>query len=530
MTIINIRCQLPVRRLLPVVAIAASILVASCGGGGGGGGTPTPATYTVGGTVSGLTGSVTLQDNGGDNQTVSANGAFAFSAAIASGGAYNVTVLNQLVGPKCSVSNGSGTISGANVSNVAVACVNNVFQLLDHNGVGVSGADVYLDGGATSIGSTDATGSMPFNLTGVHSVDFHKAGYRVFSSVNRDWTAVSGIVTHSMMPYPDVATTGAVSGTISNTVSGDLIRVQLRRFSDGFASRIFPAATGASTPYSLSAAAGTSDLFVFPNIIGSPAGSSYIGYIPGVAVPSAGVDPNLVRGVATSFAVTGAGGFPAPGSIAASYSVSTSRFMLGGDLISLTSASTSGATLAATTVNVPPLHLVYSNAIYRLSVDAFNVPSTFGVGTITDANFQVRSESRTFPTYADMVAAATTQDIVLTNDTLVAISPAHNAINVPVSPTFTWSMAGSPDFVEVLLLEYDPVRLVYFKPVWYAHVYGNTFSVTPPATLVTLNANSFYAYQLYARRDLFDGTGVFAGRQRNGWQDVRFSTGTTTPP
>ena len=508
---------------------ALALFLASCGGGGGGGDVPSIPTYTVGGTVSGLNGSVTLQDNGGDNLTVSANGAFTFSAAIANGGTYNVTIVNQPVGPKCSVSNGSGTISGANVSNVAVACVNNIFQLVDHNGVGVSGVDVYLDGGAAPIGSTDATGSMQFNLTGVHSVDFHKAGYRVASNVNQDWTAVSGTVTRGMQPYPDVATTGTLSGTISNTLNVDRMRVQLRRSSDGFASRIFPASAGVSTPYSLPAVAGTSDLFVFPNSINSPADSSYTGYSPGVAVPSAGVNPSLVLGVATSFTVTGAGGFPAPGSVATSYGVPSNRFGLGGELISLTSASTSGETLAATTVNVPPLHLVYPNASYRLSVDAFSVPSTFGIGTITVANFQLRHESRIFPTYADMAAAATTQDIVLTNDNLVAIGPAHNAVNVPVSPTFNWSRVGSPDFVEVFLSEYDPVRLDYSKPVWYARVYGNIFSVTPPAT-VTLNANSFYAYELYARRDLTNGAGVFVGRQRNGWVDVKFSTGATTPP
>ena len=50
------------------------------------------ATYTVGGTVSGLSGTVVLQDNGGDNLSVSANGSFTFATALASGAAYGVTV------------------------------------------------------------------------------------------------------------------------------------------------------------------------------------------------------------------------------------------------------------------------------------------------------------------------------------------------------------------------------------------------------------------------------------------------------
>ena len=70
-------------------------------------------TYIVGGAVSGLTGSAVLQNNGGDNLTVSVNGAFAFSTAVASGSTYNVTVLTSPSGQTCTVGNGAGTIAGA---------------------------------------------------------------------------------------------------------------------------------------------------------------------------------------------------------------------------------------------------------------------------------------------------------------------------------------------------------------------------------------------------------------------------------
>ncbi|HEX5194061.1 MAG TPA: Ig-like domain-containing protein, partial [Solirubrobacteraceae bacterium] len=45
---------------------------------------PPPATYSVGGSVSGASGTVVLQDNGGDDLSVSANGSFAFATKIAS--------------------------------------------------------------------------------------------------------------------------------------------------------------------------------------------------------------------------------------------------------------------------------------------------------------------------------------------------------------------------------------------------------------------------------------------------------------
>jgi hypothetical protein len=80
--------------------------------------------FTVGGTVSGLpTGSqVTLQDNGGDNLTVTANGSFAFHTALAHGAAYAVTVLTQPSGATCAVANGSGNLAYANITGVAVTC------------------------------------------------------------------------------------------------------------------------------------------------------------------------------------------------------------------------------------------------------------------------------------------------------------------------------------------------------------------------------------------------------------------------
>jgi N-acetylneuraminic acid mutarotase len=82
-------------------------------------------TYRIGGSVSGLSSSgLILQDNGGDDLTVSASGSFAFATPIAMGGAYAVTVLAQPAGQTCSVSNASGTVGPAEVSNIGVTCGN----------------------------------------------------------------------------------------------------------------------------------------------------------------------------------------------------------------------------------------------------------------------------------------------------------------------------------------------------------------------------------------------------------------------
>ena len=113
--------------LIAVPLIAAAILVA-CGGGSGGTTPPPPApTYTVGGTVTGLSGSLVLQNNAGNDATISANGGFTFTTALNSGAAYAVTVKTQpstaSLAQNCVVTGGAGSVGGSNVTNVSVACV-----------------------------------------------------------------------------------------------------------------------------------------------------------------------------------------------------------------------------------------------------------------------------------------------------------------------------------------------------------------------------------------------------------------------
>jgi len=81
---------------------------------------------TIGGTVSGLTGSgLVLQNNGGDDISLSDNGSFTFGTALANGSDYLVTIAVQPRYPTqtCTVSNSNGTLSGMSISDVAVNCV-----------------------------------------------------------------------------------------------------------------------------------------------------------------------------------------------------------------------------------------------------------------------------------------------------------------------------------------------------------------------------------------------------------------------
>ena len=105
---------------LHFLALIITLFLAACGGSGGGGGGS--VTYTIGGTVAGLTGTLVLQNNAGDNLSVTGS-SFTFATTVASGSDYNVTILTQPEKQRCFVGTGVGAgTATANVSNITIAC------------------------------------------------------------------------------------------------------------------------------------------------------------------------------------------------------------------------------------------------------------------------------------------------------------------------------------------------------------------------------------------------------------------------
>jgi sugar lactone lactonase YvrE len=96
------------------VAVLALAVVAACGGSNG-------VTYTVGGTVSGLVGTVVLQSADGDTLSLTSNGPYTLKAPIPEGSSYALSVKTQPTGLVCVVVNGTGTVK-ANVTNIMVNC------------------------------------------------------------------------------------------------------------------------------------------------------------------------------------------------------------------------------------------------------------------------------------------------------------------------------------------------------------------------------------------------------------------------
>ena len=127
----------------------------------GGGSTGSGSTYSVGGSTSGLSGTVVLRNNGGDDLTLTANGPFNFATKLASGAAYAVTVKTNPSGQSCSVANGSGTIGAADVTNVAVSCTANPTYAVGGSTSGLSGTVVLRNNGGDDL-SVSANGPFAF--------------------------------------------------------------------------------------------------------------------------------------------------------------------------------------------------------------------------------------------------------------------------------------------------------------------------------------------------------------------------------
>ncbi len=88
------------------------------------------STYSIGGSVVGSTGSLTLQNSvNASTASVPVPGAFTFATQIPQGASYAVVVTTPPTGQSCAVTNGSGTMSISNVTNIAVTCTTNGLSL-----------------------------------------------------------------------------------------------------------------------------------------------------------------------------------------------------------------------------------------------------------------------------------------------------------------------------------------------------------------------------------------------------------------
>src|SRR5579863_4938427 len=124
-------------------------------------------TFTIGGSVSGLSGTgLILQDNGSNNLSISANGSYTFPTPISRGSNYNVTVLTQPSNPAqtCGVTNGFGTNINGNATSINVTCfTTTVTYTIGGTVSGLSGTGLVLQNNSGNNLAVSANGTFTFS-------------------------------------------------------------------------------------------------------------------------------------------------------------------------------------------------------------------------------------------------------------------------------------------------------------------------------------------------------------------------------
>ena len=131
----------------------------------------TNPTYSIGGTISGLIGTVHLEDNGGNALTVTANGTFTFTTKLATGKTYDVTVSSQPASAICTPSDNTGTVGSENVTTVVVTCVPSYSIGGTVSGLTGTGLQLQNNGGNTLSVTKNGTFTFSTKLVGGSAYD-----------------------------------------------------------------------------------------------------------------------------------------------------------------------------------------------------------------------------------------------------------------------------------------------------------------------------------------------------------------------
>ena len=187
-------------------------------------------TFTVGGTVSGLSGGgLVLQDSAGDSLPVTASGAFVFPTAVASGAQYAVTAPTQPTSPwlTCTVTGGAGTVGDGPVTTVEVACVSNTYPVsVTASGVAGAGLTVTLD--SVSPLTLPSDGTYTFSANVISGATYAVAISAQPTNPTQTCTVADGTGTVAGGPITSVTvacTTQAypVGGTVSGLLGTGLV-------------------------------------------------------------------------------------------------------------------------------------------------------------------------------------------------------------------------------------------------------------------------------------------------------------------
>jgi len=220
---------------------------------------PPPQTFTVGGSVSGLAGSgLVLQNNGGDDLPVAASGNFAFATTLASGAAFNVTIKTQPLSPTqtCTVTQPTGTVGTANITNVAVTCATNSYSI-GGSVIGLTGSGLVLqDNAGNDLSVAAASSSFTFSTPVASGATYHvtvktqpTAPSQSCAVTAATGTVVSSNVTNVVMTC--TTTTYTVGGSITGLTASGLV------LENNAGDDLTVAATNSSFTFATAVASGT---------------------------------------------------------------------------------------------------------------------------------------------------------------------------------------------------------------------------------------------------------------------------------
>jgi len=214
-------------------AACVAISLAACTGGvhtsGSSNGTPSEPQYTVGGTVSGLSGSgLVLASNTGETVNVSADGAFSFKTTFPDGSPYYVLVLTQPETPiqTCVANNGSGTIQSGNVTGITVTCKTKTTPTDTIGGVvvGLTGSGLVLQNGSDTLAVT-ANGSFVFPTAVPGGAQYSVSVLTPPIKPYEDCAVLNGQGTTGSADVTNIGIVCTVNNSSTHTISGTITGV-----------------------------------------------------------------------------------------------------------------------------------------------------------------------------------------------------------------------------------------------------------------------------------------------------------------
>ncbi|NKI36028.1 hypothetical protein HFP89_12730 [Wenzhouxiangella sp. XN79A] len=177
--------------------------------------------YRVRGDVAGAAGpGLVLQNNGGDDLTITSNGPFQFEGLLLDGEAYAVTVRSSPASPpqNCIVGNGSGTVQGQNVVDVQVTC--RTFHAIGGTVTGAAGPGLVLQNNGGDDLAIAANGPFQFGQLQLPGSTYDVTVLSAPSSPEQLCRVLDGSGTVGQGDVTDIVVQCRLARRIGGTVTG----------------------------------------------------------------------------------------------------------------------------------------------------------------------------------------------------------------------------------------------------------------------------------------------------------------------